>query len=150
MAARAADGGCWSPARGRHRGAGATAARRRGGAVQPPRSAVAYLSTKLHADPDQWIGALDLAGDLGYLPIALAQAAALMADTGLDCRGYRARIAERMQRLAGGAAGDYPSIVAATWSLATEFAEQIPPAGLARPALTLAALLDANGIPGRC
>src|SRR6266566_4993361 len=113
-----------------------------------PREALAYLSSKLHADPDQWIGALDLAGDLGHLPLALAQAAALMADTGLDCREYRARIADRMQRLAGGTAGAYPSIVASTWALATEFAEQIPPAGLARPALSLVALLDPNGIPG--
>jgi hypothetical protein len=113
-----------------------------------PREALAYLSSKLHADPDQWIGALDLAGDLGYLPIALAQAAALMADAGLDCRQYRARVADRMQRLAGGAAGAYPSIVASTWALATEFAEQIPPAGLARPALALVAMLDPNGIPG--
>src|SRR5215470_8155637 len=113
-----------------------------------PREALGYLSAKLHNDPDQWIGALDLAGDLGHLPIALAQAAALMADTGLDCRQYRARVADRMQRLAGGAAGAYPSIVASTWALATEFAEQIPPAGLARPALALIAVLDPNGIPG--
>src|SRR5690242_4246850 len=113
-----------------------------------PREALAYLSSKLDADPDQWIGALDLAGDLGYLPLALAQAAALMADTGLDCRQYRARVADRMQRLAGGPAGAYPSIVASTWALATEFAEQIPPAGLARPALALIAMLDPNGIPG--
>jgi len=113
-----------------------------------PREALAYLSGKLHGDPDQWIGALDLAGDLGFLPIALAQAAALMAETGLDCRQYRARVADRMQRLAGGPAGAYPSIVASTWALATEFAEQIPPAGLARPALALAAMLDPNGIPG--
>src|SRR5499427_4579603 len=74
-----------------------------------PRESLAYLSSKLHADPDQWIGALDLAGDLGHLPIALAQAAALMADTGLDCRQYRTRVADRMQRLAGGAAGAYLS-----------------------------------------
>ena len=113
-----------------------------------PRESLAYLSSRLHADPDQWIGALDLAGDLGHLPIALAQAAALMAETGLDCRQYRARIADRMQRLAGGAAGTYPSIVASTWALAAEFAEQIPPAGLARPALALVAMLDPNGIPG--
>jgi tetratricopeptide (TPR) repeat protein len=113
-----------------------------------PREALAYLSSKLHADPDQWIGALDLADELGYLPIALAQAAALMADTGLDCRQYRARVADRMQRLAGAPAGAYPSIVASTWALATELAEQIPPAGLARPALALVAMLDPNGIPG--
>jgi tetratricopeptide (TPR) repeat protein len=113
-----------------------------------PREALSYLSSKLHADPDQWIGALDLAGDLGYLPIALAQAAALMADTGLDCRQYRARAADRMQRLAGAPAGAYPSIVASTWALATEYAEQIPPAGLTRPALALVSVLDPNGIPG--
>ncbi|MBO0818430.1 MAG: Kinesin light chain 2, partial [Actinobacteria bacterium] len=113
-----------------------------------PREALGYLSTKLQNDPDQWIGALDLAGDLGYLPIALAQAAALMADTGLDCREYRARIADRMKRLTGAPAGAYPSIVASTWSLGTEMAEQIPPAGLARPALALVAMLDPNGIPG--
>ena len=113
-----------------------------------PREALAYLSTKLHEDPDQWIGALDLAGDLGCLPLALAQAGALMADTGLNCRAYRARIADRMQRLAGGQADSYPSIAAATWSLSVELADQIPPAGLARPALALVALLDPNGIPG--
>src|SRR6516165_4901551 len=113
-----------------------------------PREALGYLSAKLHNDPDQWIGALDLADDLGYLPIALAQAAALMADTGLDCREYRARVADRMNRLAGAPPGAYPSIVASTWSLGAEMAEQIPPAGLARPALALVAMLDPNGIPG--
>jgi len=113
-----------------------------------PREALAYLSAKLQADPDQWIGALDLAGDLGYLPIALAQAAALMADTGLDCRQYRARIAERMQHLADSPAGAYPAIAAAAWSLGAELAEQLPPAGLARPALALVSMLDPTGIPG--
>jgi tetratricopeptide (TPR) repeat protein len=113
-----------------------------------PREALSYLSTKLQSDQDQWIGALDLASDLGYLPIALAQAAALMADTGLDCRQYRARVTDRMQHLAGTPAGAYPAIVASTWALATEFAEQMPPAGLARPALALVAVLDPNGIPG--
>src|SRR5262249_18449845 len=69
-------------------------------------------------------------------------------DTGLDCREYRARIADRMKRLAGAPPGAYPSIVASTWSLGTEMAEQIQPAGLARPALALVAMLDPNGIPG--
>ncbi len=35
-----------------------------------------------------------------------------------------------------------------TWSLAMDLADQIPPAGFARPALVLAALLDPAGIPG--
>src|SRR5215469_2160696 len=95
-----------------------------------PREALSYLSTKLHADSDQWIGALDLASDLGYLPIALAQAAALMAETGMDCREYRDRVADRMSRLAGGQADAYPSIVAATWSLGVELAEQLSPGDL--------------------
>ncbi len=111
------------------------------------REAMAYLSTKLHADPDQWIGALDLAGDLGFLPIAVGQAGALMADTGVDCRQYRARFADRKIHLAG-AADTYPAIVAATWSLSAELADQMPPSGLARPALALVAMLDPGGIPG--
>jgi tetratricopeptide (TPR) repeat protein len=113
-----------------------------------PREALSYLSTKLHADPDQWIGALDLASDLGYLPIALAQAGALMAEAGLDCREYRDRVTDRMSRIADGQADAYPSIVAATWSLSVELAEQLPPGDLARPMLALTSMLDANGIPG--
>ena len=112
------------------------------------REAMAYLSTKLQADPDQWIGALDLASELGFLPIAVGQAGALMADTGVDCRQYRARLAGRKTQLAGRTADPYPAIVAATWSLAAELADQMPPYGLARPALALVAMLDPNGIPG--
>ncbi len=115
--------------------------------VFSPREALAYLSTKLHADPDQWIGALDLATELGFLPIALSQAATMMADTGMDCREYRARVVERKQRLAG-EAGAYPSIVATTWSLAAEMAEQLAPANLARPVLGLLSMMDPHGIPG--
>jgi tetratricopeptide (TPR) repeat protein len=116
--------------------------------VFSPRESLSYLSTRLHDDPDQWIGALDLAADLGYLPIALAQAGALMAEAGLDCREYRDRFAERISRLAGGQADAYPSIVAATWSLSVEVAEQLPLGDLARPVLALLSMLDANGVPG--
>jgi tetratricopeptide (TPR) repeat protein len=112
------------------------------------REGLTYLSTKLHADPDQWIGALDLATELGFLPIALAQAGALMADTGIDCREYRSRIAERRQRLLSTPVGAHSSTVAATAALALELADRMPPAGLARPALALTAMLDPNGIPG--
>ena len=40
-----------------------------------------------------------------------------------------------------------PSVLA-TWSLAAECAHQLPPAGVASPALALAAMLDPHGIPG--
>jgi tetratricopeptide (TPR) repeat protein len=112
------------------------------------REGLNYLSTKLHADPDQWIGALDLATELGFLPIALTQAGAVMADTGIDCREYRTRIADRRLRLTGTPAGTHAATVAATGELSAELADQIPPTGLARPVLALTGMLDPNGIPG--
>jgi tetratricopeptide (TPR) repeat protein len=110
------------------------------------RESLNYLSTKLQEDPDQWIGALDLAIDLGFLPIALAQAGALMADTGADCRQYRTWVAEQRQDL--GTQAGAKSTVAATGALALELANQRQPAGLARPMLALISMLDPNGIPG--
>jgi tetratricopeptide (TPR) repeat protein len=107
------------------------------------REGLNYLSAKLHAQPDQRTGALDLAIELDFLPIALALAGAMIAETGLDCRDYRARIADRQQRPAA-----QSSAAAATGALALELADQLPPAGLARPMLALASMLDPNGIPG--
>ena len=46
------------------------------------REAMGYLSGRLSTDPDQRSGAIDLVGDLGCEPIALAQASALIARTG--------------------------------------------------------------------
>ena len=111
------------------------------------REALNYLHARLHADPDQWVGALDLASELGFLPITLAQAGALLADTGIDCREYRMRIAEQRGRL-GAAAGIISSTVAAAGALAIDLADRRPPVGLAWPALALTCLLDPNGIPG--
>lgn len=112
-----------------------------------PREGTNYLSARLHTDPDQWIGALDLAADLGFLPIAVAQAGTLMADTGIGCREYRGLIAERRADLKA-PVGALCSAVTASDTLALELADQLPPAGLARPTLALAAMLDPNGIPG--
>jgi len=111
------------------------------------REALNYLTARLSEDPDQRIGALDVAEDLGYLPLALAQAAATMAERRLDCREYRIRFADRKQRLSGPAVSGYGLTVAATWSLATDCADQLAPVGMAWPALALAALLDPNGVP---
>ncbi|MEU9302331.1 FxSxx-COOH system tetratricopeptide repeat protein, partial [Streptomyces sp. NPDC048269] len=117
--------------------------------------ATAYLTTTLtahgrHESP----GCLaDLADDLGYLPLALSQAAAYLLDVGLDCVTYRHRLADRASALTNvlptpsGLPDDQANNVAATWSLSIECANQLPPAGLARPMLQLAAMLDPNGIP---
>ena len=111
------------------------------------RESLNYLSTRLQADRDQWTGALDLAADLGFLPISLAQASTLIAYTGIDCRDYRTRIAEWRGRQGGGN-GARPPAVADTGALALAYADQLPPAGLARPMLALISMLDPNGIPG--
>ncbi len=113
-----------------------------------PREALGYLSVKLRADPDQRVGAVDLAGALGYIPVTLTQAAAYIAETGIDCGQYRARWEERTHHPALAAAGiDSPGMIAAWW-LSAELADQLPPAGIARRALALISLLAPAGIPG--
>ena len=112
------------------------------------RESLNFLSTRLNAEPDLWTGALDLATELGFLPVALAQAGAVVAEAAIDCREYRNRIAGQQLPGAAGRGGVPPTVVATTSALSLELADQLPPAGLARPALALASLLDPNGIPG--
>ncbi|MFF0706192.1 FxSxx-COOH system tetratricopeptide repeat protein [Streptomyces tendae] len=120
-----------------------------------PQEAAAYLTAVLAAhdrqEPTDQINSL--AADLGYLPLALAQAAAYIIDTDLTCASYREMLADRIRELAdllpesGALPDDQTTTVAATWSLSIERANQIRPAGLARPMLQLAAFLAPNGIP---
>ncbi|MFI6770724.1 tetratricopeptide repeat protein [Streptomyces sp. NPDC050355] len=133
--------------------------------VFTPEQAAAYLTEFLaeqgrHDDPDQ-IDAL--AEDLGYLPLALSQAAAHIVDADIaidcpectheQCRSYRRRLADCTAKLAGmlpepgTLPDDQTTTVDAAWSMSIERADALRPAGLARPALQLAAMLDANGIP---
>jgi tetratricopeptide (TPR) repeat protein len=113
-----------------------------------PREALGYLSVTLQTDPDQRIGAVDLAGDLGCIPVALGQAAAWMTETGLGCRDYRARWAERRQHPALASAGGAVPAMAAAWSLSVELADQLPPAGCAGRTLALLSMLAPCGVPG--
>lgn len=110
------------------------------------REAFAYL--RAGTDRDQWAEALDLVDDLGGLPLGLGQAEAVIASEQLSCRDYRGRLSQRKARLSGPWTQGYPAIFLASWSLALDNADQLPPHRLARPALRLAALLGANGIPG--
>lgn len=118
-----------------------------------PEEAAKYLTEKLAAhgrvdDPEQIAG---LAEDLGWLPLALAQAAAYLVDAGGDCGFYRGLLADRSRRLLELAPDRFPDAysvaVAATWSLSIERADQLQPPGLARPMLELASMLAPNGIP---
>jgi len=111
------------------------------------REALGYLNARLTAFPDQRIEALDLAEDLGGLPIALAQAAAVVTAAGSTCRDYRAAYAERLRTTTETLIEGCPQSLLATWSLAVEHAHELPPAGLSWPALVFAAALDTSGIP---
>ena len=112
------------------------------------REALSYLSSRLTDDPDRRIEALDLGEDLDGLPLGLAQAAAVLNVSGLSCREYRAQLSERRKHMSGVTVEGVSPAVLATWSLAAERAHELPPAGLAWPALALAAMLDPHGIPG--
>ncbi|MFG2970452.1 MULTISPECIES: tetratricopeptide repeat protein [unclassified Streptomyces] len=133
--------------------------------VFAPEQAAAYLTGFLaehgrHEDSGE-ISAL--AGDLGYLPLALSQAAAYVVDAGVpvgcpgctheQCRNYRRRLADRATKLANilpepdALPDDQSTTVAAAWSLSIERADALRPFGLARPALQLTAVLEPNGIP---
>jgi tetratricopeptide (TPR) repeat protein len=111
------------------------------------REALGYLNTRLTGFPDQRIEALDLAEDVGGVPIALAQAAAVVTVAESTCRDYRAAYAERLQGTAVTLVEGCPPSLLATWSLAVEHAHELPPAGLSWPALAFASALDAGGIP---
>ena len=111
------------------------------------REALAYLTARLSDESGQRVGALDLAADLDCQPLALAQATAVLICTEDSCHSYRGWFADRKLRMSR-AAGAAPSAAEVTCLLSMELAEQMPPAGLARPALALASLLDPAGIPG--
>jgi tetratricopeptide (TPR) repeat protein len=112
-----------------------------------PCEALNYLIARLAADPDQHAGAEDLARDLGYQPLALAQASAVIASSALSCRDYRDVFARRRQELAE-AAGRPPAAASVTWAISAEHADRQPPGVAARAVLALAALLDGHQIPG--
>ncbi|MEU4446954.1 tetratricopeptide repeat protein [Actinosynnema sp. NPDC050801] len=123
--------------------------------------AVAYLAEALAGTTDvAHRGQLEsLAAELGWLPLALGQAAAYIVDQPLlTVAGYRTMLADRRRTLSEltppeHSLPEHQLTVAATWSLSIERADRADDAarskgaGLARPLLELAALLDANGTP---
>jgi tetratricopeptide (TPR) repeat protein len=111
------------------------------------REALAYLNSRLTGYPDQRIEALDLAEDLGGLPLALAQAAAVVSVTDGTCRNYRAEYGQRLATTTGTAVDGCPQSLLATWSIAVEHAHRLAPAGLSWPALVFASAFGTGGIP---
>ncbi|MEV0425821.1 tetratricopeptide repeat protein [Micromonospora sp. NPDC050495] len=123
--------------------------------VYTPAESVAYLSQRLtearcaHLLDDQ---VASLTAAVGHLPLALSHAAAYMINQEQGCAAYLADYRSGAQRLADlmPASADpdaYGRPVAVTLLLALDAADRAEPAGLARPALALAALCDPAGHP---
>lgn len=111
-----------------------------------------YLRSRLAGRP----GLADDPGvvaDLQMLPLALAQATAFMLDEEVPCSAYRRRLADRRSRLddlvpaPDDLPDDYDRTVGSTLLLSAEAADRARPAGLARPLLEIASVLDPAGIP---
>jgi hypothetical protein len=108
--------------------------------------AAAFLLTRTGAGgaKEEQAAALELAGELGGLPLALEQAGAYMHASGRSIAGYlglfRARRAELLGR---GEPAGYDKRVATTWALAFNELGHAGPAGLLR----LAACCAAEDIP---
>lgn len=114
--------------------------------------ATRYLAATLAAhgrsEPvDELVG---LAEDLGHLPLALSQAAAYVTDQALDVAAYRSLLSDRALTPSlpgpGALPDDQRGPLTATWTLSVDLADRQDPAGVARPLLALASMLDAHGI----
>ena len=93
-------------------------------------------------------GARELAGELGFLPLALAQAAAVIAAQHLDYPAYLARLrAVPVRDLLRRPAGEpYPHSVAEAIVLALDAAADGDPTGLCAGLINVVALLSAAGV----
>jgi len=101
--------------------------------VLDPQVAAGFLVSRT-GDADRR-AALELAGVLGGLPLALEQAAAYVQASGESLAGYLALYRQRRpEMLARGEPTGYPETVATTWRLAFEDLQQAAPgaAGLLR------------------
>ena len=111
------------------------------------REALNGLTERLSANPVQRQGAIDLVETLGREPLALGQAAAVIASSNLTCRDYRDLFVQRREQI-WTSADELPSAAMVTWVLCLERAESLLPSPSVRLMLVFLALLDGHGIPG--
>ncbi|WP_433271361.1 tetratricopeptide repeat protein [Actinosynnema sp. CS-041913] len=118
-----------------------------------PEESESYVTACLADTPNAAEGAAELAAELGHLPLALAQAAAVVVEQEQTCAWYLAELRDRRRTLAALARDldmlpdDQEHTVAAVWSLSVEQADRTEPVGLAGAVLAVLALLDPNGAP---
>jgi tetratricopeptide (TPR) repeat protein len=111
------------------------------------REALNGLTERLSVNPVQRQGAIDLVETLGREPLALAQAASVLASSNLTCRDYRELFLDRRDQIWTGP-DQIPSAAMVTWILSLERAESLLPGPPVRLMLVFLALLDGHGIPG--
>jgi tetratricopeptide (TPR) repeat protein len=106
-----------------------------------------FLATRTGLD--DVAGARLLAGELGWLPLALAQAAAVIADQHLDYTTYldRLRTLPVTDLLAPVEAGQYPRGVAAAILLSLGSVQANDSAGMCSAVMDLLAVLSPAGVP---
>jgi hypothetical protein len=124
--------------------------------VFTPAESLHYLRQRLRQSPvpgagDDTANINGLAEGLGHLPIALAQACAYILAEKTTPAAYRGLLEDRRQRLTdlmpADTGDEHDQTVAATWSLAMDRADALPPAGAAGRLAQLIAVLDPNGVP---
>jgi len=108
--------------------------------------ALSFLARRTGRSEDA--GARQVAGELGFLPLALAQAAAVIAAQHLDYRTYLARLRTvPVQDVTKRAIGEpYPHSVAEAIVLALDAVEEGDPTGLCRGLINVVALLSTAGV----
>ena len=108
--------------------------------------ALSFLARRTGRSEDA--GARQLAGELGFLPLALAQAAAVIAAQHLDYPTYLVRLRTvPVQDLLKRAVGEpYPHSAAEAIVLALEAVEESDPTGLCRGLINVVALLSTAGV----
>ena len=113
-----------------------------------PAQAQSFLAQRTGRDDDR-AGAAELASSLGFLPLALAQAAAVIAEQRLDYPTFLARLREvPVQEYLVHVTGDpYPDGVGEAIALALDTAVQADRTGLVRALMSLMALLSTEGVP---
>ncbi|WP_410562291.1 tetratricopeptide repeat protein [Amycolatopsis sp. cmx-4-61] len=129
-----------------------------------PEQARDYLQRRLadvphlYSGPDGRTPAVELldglAADLGWLPLALAHAAAyLLLEQDLSVQDYRDRFQDNRTALStlfphlDESPDPYLGTVATTWQISMDLAARLAPGGLVPVVMLLASLLDPNGIP---
>ena len=110
------------------------------------REALSYLTERLSANRGQRLGAIDLVNAVGFEPVALTQASAVIASSAMSCHNYQDSFVRWREQLTASSAA-VPLASAVTWPLSFERATQFAPGESVQSVLALLALLDGHGIP---